>query len=86
MTLDTMMTLGAELQRIREEKSHLQRLATEGGPAVQQELQRWERREAQVLNSISSQKALLEDQYEGYYTKVAILFNFRNCWAPILFA
>ncbi len=66
MTLDTMNALGADLQRIREEKTHLQRLASEGGPAIQQELQRWERREAQVLNSIASEEALLEDMYEGY--------------------
>ncbi len=66
MILDTMRTLGAELQRIRGEKTHLQQLGSEGGPAIQQELQRWERREAQVLNSIASEEALLEDMYEGY--------------------
>ncbi len=66
MTMDTMMVLGAELQHIREEKSHLQRLANGGGPALQQELHRWERRETQVLNSIASEEALLEDRYEGY--------------------
>ncbi len=66
MTLDTMTALGSDLERIRERKSHLERLANGGGPAIQQELQRWERREAQVLNSIASEEALLEDMYEGY--------------------
>ena len=66
MTLDTMRALGAELQHIREEKSHLQRLGSEGGPTIQLALQNWERREAQVLNSIASEEALLEDWYEGY--------------------
>ena len=66
MTLDTMTALGSDLQHIRDRKSHLERLANGGGPDLQQELQRWERREAQVLNSIASQEALLEDSYEGY--------------------
>ncbi len=66
MTLDTMTALGSDLQRIRERKIHLERLANGGGPAIQQELQRWERREAQVLNSIASEEALLEDMYEDY--------------------
>ena len=42
MTLDTMIALGADLQRIREKKSHLERLANGGDLAIQQELQRWE--------------------------------------------
>ncbi len=66
MTLDTMRTLGAELQRIREEKTHLQRLGNEGGPAIQQALRRWERREAEVIDSIASEEALLQDMYEDY--------------------
>ena len=66
MTLDTMRALGAELQHIREEKTYLQRLDNEDSPAIQQELQRWEQREAQVLNSIAGEEALLEDMYEGY--------------------
>ena len=66
MTLDTMMTLGAELQRIREEKDYLQSLAKDGSPAIEQEIRRWERRETQVLNSIASEEALLEDRYQGY--------------------
>ena len=66
MTMDTMMVLGAELQNIREEKSHLQRLADGGSPALQKELKRWESREAQVREAIASEEALLEDRYEGY--------------------
>ena len=64
MTLNTMMELGADLQRIREMKTHLERLANGGGPAIRQELRQCERRETQLLNSIASQEALLE--YEGY--------------------
>ncbi len=71
MTLDTMRALGAELQHIREEKGNLQRLGSEGGLTIQQALQHWERREAQVLNSIASEEALLEDWYEGYETENA---------------
>ncbi len=66
MTMDTMMVLGAELQHIREEKSHLQRLADGGSPALQKELKRWESREAQVRQAIASEEAFLEDRYEGY--------------------
>jgi len=64
--MDTMMVLGAELQHIREEKSHLQRLADGGSPALQKELKRWESREAQVRQAIASEEAFLEDRYEGY--------------------
>ncbi len=66
MTLDTMRALWAELQHIREEKTNLLRLGSEGGPTIQLALQHWERRGAQVINSIASEEALLEDRYEGY--------------------
>ena len=66
MTLDTMRALWAELQHIREEKTNLLRLGSEGGPTIQQALNHWESREAQVLNSIASEEALLQDMYEDY--------------------
>ena len=60
MALDTLRALGADLERIREEKGHLERLTKDYSPALVQELRRWERREAEVLNSIASEEALLE--------------------------
>ena len=59
-------SLGAALQRIGEQKDRLEQLAAKGEPAIQQEIRKWGRGEAQVLDFIASEEALLEDRYEGY--------------------
>ncbi len=66
MTLDTLRVLESELQHVREEKDYLQPLSDDGSPEIAEALRRWEHRESQLLNSIASEEAILEDMYEEY--------------------
>ena len=44
----------------------MRQLANEGDPSIQKELRHWERREAQVLDSIASEEEVLQDMHDDY--------------------